>query len=231
MSQRLLHSIAVFICLGLPIVHFSSVQAQSDEELKRQATVALGLMQFVKPGTAQLARAGSIQRDLKLTLDQMQQIQGIEMKAKSATKQKMSEQKKKNPLRTMRETKEESDRILQTILTPEQYQRLRQIMLQLEIRNQGLTMIVTLEKLEDKLAFTDDQRAKMQEERQAFDKAVVKGMREHGKNGIRQHMDAYQVQSRQRILALMNSMQRKQFDDLVGNPFDFSNANDLPQRK
>lgn len=223
---------SALFCLAIMSLLPSFGYSQTDEELKRQATFALGLAQLVKPGTAQLVRAVSVQRDLQLTSDQLQQIHGIEMRASSAAKQKMNEQKKKkNPLRLMRENKEEGDRILQTILTPEQYQRLRQIMLQLEIRNQGLIMIVTLEKLEDKLAFTADQRAKMQEERQAFDKAVVKGMREHGKNGIRQHMDAYQVQSRQRILALMTPTQRAQFDDMVGKPFDFAKAHDLPQRK
>jgi hypothetical protein len=207
-----------------------AVGAQSDEDLKRQAAGALALMRTTRPGPAQLAQAGSVQRDLKVTAEQAQQLKTLSQRAQAAVKQRLGAEQRKS-LRLARELREETEKLLQEVLTGEQHRRLQQIALQLEIRNQGLTMVFTLEKLEDKLDLTAEQRAKMKQERQEFDQALVKAMRQGGTGKLKETLDGYQKASNARILALLSPDQRTKYDELVGPPFDFTSANDLPTRR
>jgi hypothetical protein len=187
-------------------------------------------MWSARPGLAQFAQAGSVQRDLKVTPEQLQQLRTLPQRAQAAVRQRQGNEKSKG-LRLTREIREESERLLNDVLTADQLRRLKQVALQLNIRNLGLTMIFTLEKLEDRLNLSTDQRAKMKEERYEFDRAVVKAMRAGGTARLREQLDDYQKASASRILALLTAEQRKAYDDMVGPPFDFAAATDLPTRR
>jgi len=111
--------------------------------------------------------------------------------------------------------KEFEDKIRNDVLTPMQTERLEQIGLQ---SRQQRGAVGALESIQEKLGITDQQ---MQELRDEAEKAQQE---------FQKKIEAARREMQEQILGVLTADQRKQYQELVGDPFELDNTRQRRQR-
>ncbi len=109
---------------------------------------------------------------------------------------------------TMRKFTEETQAELDKVLLPHQSKRLKQLETQLAMRGRGVLGALGGD-LAEKIGIAEDQREKLREKAQDLD------------NELRKKTAELRKQAQDQLLASLTEEQRKQFNEMIGEPFEF----------
>ena len=170
---------------------------------------ALGLLQSEK-----------IRGDLELVDDQLAEFEAIrdevyrDMREMWQGMRDMSREERRERFEQIRaemeSRREELEERVDSVLLPHQQTRLKQLVMQSQARRQGGTIgFVASDGIAEKLKLTDEQRAKLkktaEEVRQDLDERIKK---------LRKNAE-------EKILSVLTAEQRKQYESMMGESFEF----------
>ena len=157
-----------------------------------------------------------VQKELELLDDQVEQLKEVNEKVRSQMME-MFREMRNVPREEMRERfaglrekiTEIRDKELSTVLLPDQLKRLKQIEFQQQFSRGGGR---TLEnpQLMERLGLSDEQIEK------------IRQLSEQAQEEMRKKMEQMRKELQDKVLALLTPQQRKDFDDLVGDPVELS---------
>ncbi|MEZ6093085.1 MAG: hypothetical protein R3C03_02435 [Pirellulaceae bacterium] len=161
-----------------------------------------------------------VQEELELVDDQLEEVQGLQdemgtamrelfqsMRDSGGDRQQMFEQMREK----MTDLSKDFEADLEEILLPEQLKRLKQLNVQMQARGRGGagTGLLDNEDLKRELDITSDQEEKM---REAAEKA---------QEMVREETAKIQKKALDQVLSVLSSEQRKKYEEMVGDSFDF----------
>jgi Spy/CpxP family protein refolding chaperone len=167
-------------------------------------------------GALGLLQRNDVQEELELLDDQKKQI--TELREKSG--QKMREvlgslrggegaENRRDDLRdTFRKLNDETQAEVNKILLPHQTKRLKQLETQMAMRGRGVLGALGGD-LAEKLGISEDQREKLRDKAQQLD------------NELRKKTAELRKQAQDQLLASLTEEQRKEFNEMIGEPFEF----------
>jgi Spy/CpxP family protein refolding chaperone len=175
-------------------------------------------------GPGMLLQNTGVQKELKLTDDQIQKIKDVTQKIQDKHKDdfaalaKVDQQERREKFQELFKTiGEETEKSLADILKPEQSKRLKQIGLQ-----QRGSQAFNDEEVQKTLKMTDDQKDKIKtlnedagkEMREIFQNAQG-NFREAGEKAA-----ALRKETMEKVMALLTDEQKKAWKDMTGEPFE-----------
>ena len=179
-----------------------------------------------------LARNEAVQKEIEIVDDQKAQIEKLVEQMRGQRGQRggdrpnfreMSEEQRQKFFQEMRERREkqveEANEKLKKILLKPQVERLEEIRIQL----MGLGALNDPE-VAKKLKITEAQQEKMQEARESMRESMRTEMRELFRSGdrdkIREKMAGLRKKVEEKVLAVLDSGQKAQFEKIKGEPFE-----------
>ncbi len=164
-----------------------------------------------------------VQEELQLVDDQIEDLKGIQDEAQTAMRELFADMRNNGggtqdrqamfeEMRTkMEERTKDFEADVKEILLPEQMKRLEQLQVQMQSRGRGGsgTGLLDNEELKKKLGITAEQEEKM---REAAEKA---------QEMVREESQKLQKKAMDQVLSILSSDQRKQYEELTGDSFDF----------
>lgn len=168
-------------------------------------------------GPLMLLQRNDVQAELELLDDQKKQVNDLREKST----QKMRElfgnlrggeggDRRGDELRdAFRKAAEETQAEVDKILLPHQTKRLKQLEVQMQMRGRGVLGALGGGDVPEKLGISEEQREKLREKAQGLDEEVRKKTAELRK------------QAQEQLIASLTEDQRKQFNELIGEPFEF----------
>lgn len=168
-----------------------------------------------------LANNTGVQKEIELVDDQLQQIRKINKEFS----EKMSEQVKEltsggmNPekgaglSKLIHELNEQKNSKMEGILLPHQFDRLRQISLQVEMKNNGEASTLAGEKIAEELGLTDEQKERL------------KTRSEEIKKELEEKIARLKEQAQEELLGELTREQRKKLDEMTGTKFEMQTPN------
>lgn len=181
-----------------------------------------------------LARIEAVQKEIEVVPDQKTKIDKLSEEMRGQRQQgerpnfrEMSEQEREKFIAQMRERAAKEAKAanakLGEILLPHQMKRLKEIALQ-----QRGTSALTDPEVAEELKLTDAQKKKLDEVNQKNMETMRTKMRElfqgGNRDGIREKMQEMRKEAEAKVLAVLTADQKKQFDEMKGEPFE------MPQR-
>ncbi len=115
----------------------------------------------------------------------------------------------KNALESLRKITGDAQREVHGVLLPHQKKRLAQLRVQHLLNRKSLAAILTTDPVASKLEVTEDQKAELLKSEQEIEKELEREIAELRKK------------AREKLLRKLRSSQRKQFEEMVGDQFDF----------
>jgi Spy/CpxP family protein refolding chaperone len=166
-------------------------------------------------GPVALLQREDVQQELELLEDQKTQLKAMNEKTRERMGELFRGQRggaegndRRDELReTFRKFNEETQAEVDKILLPHQSKRLQQLEVQMRMR--GGVMGALGGDVAEKLGISEEQRDKLREKAQGLEQELRKKMAE-----VRKQMQ-------DQLLAELSPEQRKQFNDMVGDPFEF----------
>jgi Spy/CpxP family protein refolding chaperone len=157
----------------------------------------------------------SVQQELELLDDQIKQVEDLAQNNNSRDRIREAfaqlrdlpdDQRREKFGEIMASIREETEKQLDTILLPHQSERLKQIQNQLAARRGGSGISG---QLAEELGITEQQQEEM---RTVAEKAFAE---------MREKQEQLRQQAQDQILSVLTKAQRKKYDDLMGEPFDY----------
>lgn len=194
-------------------------------------------MMFSDP--ASLLRMPAVQDELKLTDEQKKSVEAIhgevdkEMRERGAKMQSLTPDQRRSYFEKARETfeterKETSDKLL-AVLDEKQRERIDQLSLQ----RRGTAALLDDEVAEE-LKLTDKQRDRLEALRDESREAIQAAFEEadpDDRDAVRRKLDALRQKQSNRALKLLTAQQRKSFEDLQGEKFEFPEPPGPPRNR
>ncbi len=104
--------------------------------------------------------------------------------------------------------RQQIDQQVRQILQDDQLTRLKQVQLQVQMQQRGMTEILTSPEIRQALGLTDEQTVE-------FRQVVYQAEQE-----MQQQIRAAEQQAREKIVSVLNPQQRSKWQELVGTPFE-----------
>jgi type 1 glutamine amidotransferase len=167
------------------------------------------------PSAAMLVRQETVQKELKLSTDQLKKAEELSEKMREKTQGVLALEEPERGQK-LQALNQENDKALAGILTPEQAKRLKQIVYQ----QQGTSALATPD-VAKALGFSDEQRKRIAD----ISAETGRKARELVQPGAppdqatRVKMEALRKAGSEQILAILTDDQRKAWKDLQGEPF------------
>lgn len=168
-----------------------------------------------------LANIAGVQKEIELVDDQMNQIREINQEFS----QKISERVKEltsgglKPERggelgnLIKELNEQKNARMEGVLLPHQFDRLRQISLQMQMKNNGEASTLADEKIAAELGLTDEQ------------KELLKARSEEIKKELEDKIAKLKEKAKEDLLGVLTRDQRQKLDEMTGAKFDLPTPN------
>ena len=125
----------------------------------------------------------------------------------------------KNALSSLRKITEGAERDIYGVLLPHQKKRLEQLGTQRRMQRGSLAEFLTTNPVAEKLEVTDKQKSALLESEKEIEKELEREIAELRKK------------AREKLLRNLRSSQRKKFDEMVGDQFDFGKPNKENKKK
>jgi hypothetical protein len=163
-----------------------------------------------------LLQRNDVQAELELLDDQKKQVNDLRDKSQQKMRELFGnlrgggEGDRRDEIRdTFRKFAEETQAEVDKILLPHQSKRLKQLEVQMQMRGRGVLGALGGGEVPEKLGISEEQREKLREKAQGLDEEVRKKTAELRK------------QAQEQLIASLTEDQRKQFNELIGEPFEF----------
>jgi hypothetical protein len=176
-------------------------------------------------GPSQLLLRPEVQKELKMTDDQIKRAEAVSMEIRGGLDEKFAEvaeldgrERDRKKMELGNEIKRRARAYVRTILSPEQHKRLDEI----AVRAAGILALKD-EQVETALNLTKEQKADIQK----FMQDAITEMQVLFKSTPEEHEEAQKIVARYRkaaydkALTLLTPDQRKKWDELRGEPFTF----------
>jgi hypothetical protein len=92
-------------------------------------------------------------------------------------------------------------------------------------------MIFSRKEILAQFSFSDEQKDQLPRLRKEFDQVLIKVQRGKDPLAVKPELNAFLAKSNPQLLAILTDLQQEQWKKLIGPPFDFSKAPDLPLRR
>lgn len=167
----------------------------------------------------ELLRRDDVRAELDIVDDQVQDLEALGEKLRGRMQEEFArlreagnngnnEDRFAGIREAMQKMNEETEKEVGKILLPHQVKRLKQ--LQVQMRMQGRTQSVLLEgEIADELKVTDDQKEK------------IRAKADQVEQEMRQKLAELRKEAQDKLLAELSASQRAQFNEMVGDPFEF----------
>jgi Spy/CpxP family protein refolding chaperone len=176
-------------------------------------------------GTAMLLNNEGVQKELKLTDDQIAQVKKVSQEVREKFKgefEKMKDvdkaQRGEKGAELFKKVNDETNKSLASVLKPEQAKRLHQIQLQI-----GGSEALTEPDVEKALKLTDDQKDKIKTIREDARKDMAElrkdGFKDKGGEAFKK-MAAVRKETVDKAMAVLTPEQKKIWQELTGAPFE-----------
>lgn len=168
-------------------------------------------------GAAGLLQRNDVQDELELLDDQKKQLADIREKSGQKMREAMAslrggeggERRGEAMRETFRKLAEETQGEVDKILLPHQSKRLKQLEVQMQMRGRGMLGALGSGEVPQKLGVSEDQQEKLRDKAQELD------------NELRKKTAELRKQAQEQLIASLTEEQRKQFKELIGEPFEF----------
>ena len=194
------------ITLAAAVVAMAVSPALAQQQRQRQG----GGRGFGGGGVMNLLGQESVQKELKLSDEQVKKIQELGTKQREAFQglRDLSQEERRTK---MQELTKANDKAIGEILKPNQLKRARQIALQ----RQGATAVLN-EDVAKSLNITDDQKQKIREiQAKAREESQGAGFDEEG----RKKREEVRKQTNEKVMALLTAEQKTKLKEMQGEPF------------
>lgn len=208
------------MAFGLAVVGILQVAAAPAQNESRKNQPA-GSPYYFNPleQSIQWLRNEQIQKEIKLTEDQATKLDEIRRDYSARTQQMYKDlrgvaggQRYEKLHEMRRQLAKDVEARVRKVLSPQQVDRLRQIMLQVALLRQGSARTLLLEQVAGELKITESQKAKLQEtENQA---------RREMQERIRKHQEKLRAEMLAKILGELDAAQRAKLEKMMGEPFE-----------
>ncbi|HEX5104022.1 MAG TPA: hypothetical protein VFV87_09445, partial [Pirellulaceae bacterium] len=125
----------------------------------------------------------------------------------------LSEEERNAKLAPMREKMEkvaaDAQKEIDQILLPQQRQRLKEIVVQSQIRRQGTSAALSSGTLAEELNITEEQKEKLREMQQKVEEE------------LRKEIEQLRIESRDKILSVLTAEQQAKLKSMMGSPIEF----------
>jgi Spy/CpxP family protein refolding chaperone len=170
-------------------------------------------------GTLGLLAQKSVQDDLKLSVDQAGKVKELAAKQREAM-QGLGDLSQEERRQKMQDMNKANDKAVAEILTPEQTKRLKQIRLQVSMRQGGGIAAFNNPEVVQALSLTDEQKEKLK----AIGEDVRKEMADLRQGGgepaeMRKKMEELNKSTHDKAMAVLTDEQKTKLKDLAGEPF------------
>jgi len=190
-----------------------------------------GMGGFGRMGGIQMLRVPEVQKELKMTPDQISKLDAKQQEVQDATRALFQggggfgggdlEERQKR----MAEVQEIQNKAVNDILNADQQKRYHQ----LELQRQGTIAITNRKDVQDELKLTDDQKTKIGDiQRQAMDdmRSMMQGADPQSMTADERRQMATKMQDAQKansekVLGVLTDDQKKQWTTMQGTPFKF----------
>lgn len=174
-----------------------------------------GAFGFGGGGSLGLLRMEQVQKELEMNEDQIKEITALGEKSTTLFQEALQDVPREERFQKMREVGEKVNKEIETgideVLLPHQAKRLKQLALQRRMQgNIESTAAALVEgELAEKLSLNDDQKGKVRDASKQLEEK------------LRKEIAKIRKQIQDELLNELSAEQRKQFDELVGTPFEF----------
>ncbi len=169
---------------------------------------------FRGPSPMMLLGQESVQKELKLTPDQIEKTKAALDKQREAF-QGLGNLQGEERAKKFEEMRKEADKTIAEILKPDQAKRLKQITLQ----QQGVRGAVANPEIAKELGITEDQKGKIQE----IQEETGKQMQELAQGGFseenRKKMQEISKAANDKVMGLLTDDQKSKWKEITGEPF------------
>lgn len=179
-----------------------------------------------------LLAAESVQKELGLTEDQIAKIRERGQRAAQGGFQQFQGLSREELQQRFEEMRKETEKFLSETLKPEQQKRLKEIALQVQIRNMGLLTALMNPENAEKLGITDDQREdfrRLMEDGRRFREELGIGRQGGGGAGggfgarltdeQRQKLDEFRKGQDEKVQKILTEAQRSKLKEMTGAEF------------
>lgn len=168
-----------------------------------------------------LANNLGVQKEIELVDDQMQQIRQINEdfskkiseQVKELTSGGMNPEKGKDLSKLIKELNEQKKSAMESVLLPHQFDRLRQISLQQQMKYQGEASTLADEKIAEALGLTDEQKERL------------KTRAEEIKKEMEEKISRLKEKAKEDLLGELTRDQRKKLEEMTGAAFEMQTPN------
>jgi len=177
------------------------------------------------PDVFSLAQNGDVQKEIELVDDQLEQLKKINSDFSKRIQEKMAEMKddkgnfdiaKARSLSAMmKELNEEKQAKMQDVFLPHQFERLRQISLQTQMRRSGETNMLANKEVVEALGLSDEQLKKLKEKAKEL------------KAEMDEEIKQLKEKARKSLFKELTSDQRDKLKSMLGNDFELKQTNVL----
>jgi hypothetical protein len=137
----------------------------------------------------------------------------ISEQVKELTSGGMNPDKGKDLANLIKELNEQKKAQMEGVLLPHQFERLRQISLQQQLKNNGEASTLADEKIAEELGLTDEQKERL------------KTRSEELKKELEEKIAKLKEKAREDLLGELTRDQRKKLDEMTGNKFEMETPN------
>jgi hypothetical protein len=168
------------------------------------------------PDIFSLAGNPGVQKEIELVDEQLQQIRTINEEfskkiseqVKELTSGGMNPEKGKDLSKLIQELNEQKKAKMEGVLLPHQFDRLRQISLQMQMKNSGEAATLASEQVAEALGLTDEQKERLEKRSEDL------------KKELEEKIAKLKDKAREDLLSELTRDQRKKLDEMTGNKFD-----------
>ena len=179
--------------------------------------IAPGVLNGVFAGKLFLLQGEDIQKDLKMSDEQVAKIKDLFEKRRNAYKDLPTDKDERTKkIQEIQKESQEREKQAGDTLKPEQMKRLDQILLQ----QQGANALIN-PRVIDELKITDEQKTKVREAIQESGKEL-RDLFQRGKvnlEDMQKKMAEFRTRSMEKAAAVLTPEQQKQWKEMVGEPF------------
>jgi Spy/CpxP family protein refolding chaperone len=195
--------------LAIGVVLLATTMISAQEERRRGGGGGMG-----RGGPFGLLRQASVQQELQLSDEQIQQIKEESDKMRSKF-QGMSDMDQQERRKKMQELNAQSQKTIEKILKPEQQKRLQEIMIQ----QQGLRALANA-KVADQLGLEDNQKSQIREITEAAGREMRQLMGGGGSpEDSRDKMEEMRKKTDSKIEEVLTAAQKAKWKEMQGKPF------------
>lgn len=167
----------------------------------------------------------AVQKELKLTDEQIEKAEKANTEMREKRQEKMQElqglegaERQEKMQAMMKEFAADSKKVTDSLLKPEQQKRFDQLVLQ----RQG-TMAFNSPEIQSKLKMTDEQKNKLKDLQTESQEKMRELFQPGGDQAeMRTKMQAFQKEMTEKTMALLTEDQKKTWKEMTGEPFTFS---------